>query len=238
MRIAICDDEKIWLAQITEYIESIKQIYTDIEYDKFLSGEDLLICYNDTGNIYDILIMDIELNGTSGLDVAEQIRKRDNSVIIFFLTSHEEYVYECFKSYPMGFWRKPVKYEIFKKDMKLAYEKILSSHQYIKIIENRNKIRINCNDIIYIENKERKSYIYTTSSVHTTNQLLSQFIAELDDRFFVRVYKSFIVNLSYIYIIRENEIQMYNSDVKIPLSRTYKASLTEKYINFKEKERF
>lgn len=238
MRIAICDDEKVWIEQIAEYIDNIKQVYTDIEYDKFSSGQDLLECYKNTGNMYDVLIIDIELDGISGLDVAEKIREKDHSIIIFFLTSYESYVFDCFKSYPTSFWRKPVKYEVFKADIKLAYEKMLDSNRYIKIIENRNKIRLNCSDIIYIENKERKTYIYTTAGVHTTNKQLSEFTQELDDKFFVRVYKSFIINLSYIYIIRENEIQMYNTDVMIPLSRTYKTNLKEKYINFKEKGRF
>lgn len=47
MRIAICDDENIWINHIEEYIKKIKSIYNEIEYDVFISGESLLSHYNN-----------------------------------------------------------------------------------------------------------------------------------------------------------------------------------------------
>lgn len=57
-----------------------------------------------------------------------------------------------------------------------------------------------------------------------------------DEKIFVRVYKSFIINLKYVHIIGDNELSLYNSDEKIPISRTYKKELIDKYINLKEGE--
>ena len=235
MRIAICDDENIWINHIEEYIEKIKSIYKEFECDVFTSGESLLSHYSK-GNIYDIIILDIEMNGLSGIDTANAIREKDSSVIIFFLTSHREYVFECFRSSPMNFWVKPIEYEIFKKDIMRAYEVIEQSDTYLKIIDNRKRIRLKCSSIIYIENKERKSWIYTTNGIYKTNKLISELIKKLDEKIFVRVYKSFIINLKYVHIITENELTLYDSDEKIPISRTYKKELIDKYINLKERE--
>lgn len=54
--------------------------------------------------------------------------------------------------------------------------------------------------------------------------------------FFVRVYKTHIVNLAYIHIIGDTWLSLYNVDEKIPLSRTYKNELIESYMNYKDKE--
>lgn len=238
MRIAICDDENIWINYIEGYIMRIKKIYPETEYDFFTSGEELLNYYRSNGNVFDIIILDIEMKSLSGIETAQTIRDMDSTVIIFFLTSHKEYVYDCFRPAPMNFWVKPVSYEIFKEDIRRAYSCIKKSTAYIKIVENRKKIRLRCNDIIYIEIIDRKSYLHTTSGIYTTNKLLSDLMKELDNKLFVRIYKSFIINMKYVHIIGESTVSLYHSDAVIPIGRTYKNELTNKYINLKESENF
>lgn len=234
MNIAICDDNCECIAYMEEYFSRIKEICKEIEYDTFTSGKDLFDHYESNGNLYDVVILDIEMKPLSGIEVAQKIRDIDTDVCIFFLTSHKEYVYDCFRSSPMNFWIKPVEYDLFKEDIKLAYKRTARSVSYLKIMENRSRIRLKCDDIIYIENKERKSFIYMVSGIHKINKPISELIKDLDNRKFVRVYKSFIINLKYIYEIEENEIILYESNERIPISRTYKKELNDKYITFKE----
>lgn len=238
VNIAVCDDDNMWIAHIEEYIAKIKEIYKETEYDTYTSGEALMQHYEKNGNTYDIVILDIEMNNITGIEVAHKIRDRDSAVCIFFLTNHKEYVYECFKPAPMNFWIKPVEYEVFKEDMMRAYKCIDESSDYIKIIENRKRIRLKCDEILYIENKDRKSWLYTVSGIHKTNKLLSDLMKDLDNKIFVRVYKSFIINLRHVHIINEDYIKLYNSDEEIPISRTYKKELIDKYINLKERGSF
>ena len=76
--------------------------------------------------------------------------------------------------------------------------------------------------IIYIEiRNENLGYILQTV-IYKTNKLISELIKKLDEKIFVRVYKSFIINLKYVHIIGDNELSLYNSDEKISISRTYK----------------
>lgn len=238
MRIAVCDDELEWIKQLEEYINTIQRVYTGIDYDVFSCGEELLRHYDMHGDIYDVVIIDIEMQTLSGITVAQRIRDRDADVAIFFLTSHREYVYDCFKPMPMDFWIKPLTYDKFKEGIKRVCKRIESSMTCINIIEDRKRVRIKCKDIIYIENKERKSYIYTTHGTHRSNRLLSEFMTMLDARDFVRVYKSYIVNLAYVYKVSDHEIILYECSEHIPISRTYKSEFIGKFMNFKEKEDF
>ena len=238
MKIAICDDENEWINQIENYVNVFKKLHSDITYDVFYSGEELLKYYDMYGNIYNIAIIDIEMSGISGIETALKLRDKDNDLIIFFLTVHKEYVYDCFKPSPANFWVKPISYEKFMDDMEVAYKKLNESIQFLRITENRNRIRIKCKDIIYIENRERKSWIYTLKGIHSTNKLLCELCNELDNSLFVRVYKSYIINLAYVYAIKENELTLYNSSEIIPISRTYKPELIDKFMNYKDKENF
>lgn len=179
MKIAICDDENEWINHIEGHIDRLKKIYDDIECDVFYSGEDLLRCYKENGNIYDIAILDIELENITGIDLAKIMRAMDSELIIFFLTSHTEYVFESFKAEPLNFWVKPVSYETVKEDIQRAYTRIKKSEKYISIVEKRQRIRLKCKDIVFIENKDRKSWINTSSRVYKVNKLLSEFEREL-----------------------------------------------------------
>lgn len=238
MRIAICDNENEWVNHIEGHIDHLKKHMADLEYDVFFSGEEILKYYNTHGNIFDIVILDIELTQMSGIELAQKLRDMDSDLIIFFLTSHREYVFDCFKSEPMNFWTKPVSYEDFKEDIKRANKKIYSANQILRITEKRGKVRIKYKDIIYIENKERKSWIYTLQGVHQTNKSLSDLMQELDNKYFVRVYTSYVVNLAYIHVMRNEELLLFNSDTVIPIGRTYKSELVERFIDFREMENF
>ncbi len=237
LRIAVCDDENYWINQIEEHLLKFKETHNDIEWDVFYSGTDLLNTYEKNKNPYDVVIMDIELKDISGIEAAKKIRKADYSVILFFLTSYKEYVFDCFEPAPMNFWVKPLSYNTFLYDFNRVYDSIESGTKFIRIIENRRKVRIKSSDIIFIENKERKTYIHTTHHVYKTNRALYSINDSLDTKSFVRVCKTHIVNLAYIHIIGDTWLKLYNTDEKIPLSRTYRNNLIESYMNYEDKEK-
>ncbi len=233
MKIAICDDENYWINHIEDHLVKFRETNKDIEWDVYYSGTDLLDIYEKSKNPYDVVIMDIELNDISGIKAAKTIRKADHSVILFFLTNYKEYVFDCFESAPMNFWVKPIEYNDFSNDLNRAYESIKIGKKFIRIIEDRQKVRIKCSDIIFIENKERKSYIHTNNRVYKTNRALYSIYSDLDTNSFVRVCKTHVVNLAYIHIIGDTWLSLYNVEERIPLSRTYKTELIESYMNYK-----
>lgn len=101
MRIAICDDEK----NIRELIANkVEKQYPDAEIIFFQSGEELLL----VDESIDILFLDIQMSGIDGMETARELRKKDKSVILVFVTAVEEYVFQAFDVRAFNYIVKPI----------------------------------------------------------------------------------------------------------------------------------
>lgn len=240
LMVAICDDENDCVINIERYLERFKYSNKaqEINWESFYSAEELLDYYENNGNEFDVLITDIEMKQLNGVDLANRIRSIDKNIVIFFLTSHTEYAIKCFRPEPMNFWVKPVSYDVFAEDMCRAVKRINKSVRYISIVEERHTIRLNVENIVYIEKEERKTLIHMINGVHTTNKMLSQFEDELPTELFVRIYQSYIVNLAFIKILKEKNVILKRTGQSLDVGRTYSENLKQRFIEYKERTAF
>ena len=234
MNIAICDDNQQHINKTEDFFANIGD--KDINYDSFYSGEELIQTYENGFGDYDAIFLDMEMGGLTGIETANIIRKRDKHVIIVFVTSHTKYMQECFECSPFRFLIKPVS----DSDMTKAYNEIrkkLSEERTTFVFtENRNKIRLFCEDIIYFECQAHYIYIHTKDAVHKICKTMAELIGIIDANTFLQVHKSFVVNLNHIKEIREAEIVLYNTDKAVPISRSCKKQVSIGFINFKERK--
>ena len=105
MRIAVCDDDETAVSFLRELIESYPK--QKLNADGYSSGEDLL----RTGNIYDLIFLDIDMKGIDGIETARRIRIHDRKVKIVYVTSYKEYAGKAFSVHAFGYLLKPVKQE-------------------------------------------------------------------------------------------------------------------------------
>lgn len=240
MNIAICDDQDESIEVIVDYLTKFRQTYRNISWEAFYSAEELLDYYETNKNEFDVLITDIEMTQLNGVELANRIRTIDKKIVIFFLTSHTEYAIQCFRPEPMNFWVKPVSYDLFAEDLCRAMKRIKNAdrHKYISIIEERHTIRLNTEDIVYIEKEERKTKIHMVNSIHKTNKLLSEFEAELPRGIFVRIYQSYIVNIAFVKVLKEKSVILNGTDQILDVGRTYAENLKLRFIEYKERKAF
>lgn len=89
MRIAIVDDEKIERERLTQYVRQFsEESGIEMETAAFSSGDAFMEHYQ---KVYDIIIFDIDMPGTNGIDTARRLRKIDTSVTIIFVTNIAQY---------------------------------------------------------------------------------------------------------------------------------------------------
>lgn len=163
MNIAICDDEITIREQIKNLIEKQELNYT---LKIFSSGQELI----EAKLQFDIIFLDIQMEGINGIEAARKLRERGEEAILIFITGLKEYVFDAFDVSAFHYLLKPVEEEKFhrvfyraleelKKREQQKYEKNQKQEQFFVKTRMRNYI-INKNDILFIENRGTGETVY------------------------------------------------------------------------------
>lgn len=235
VRIAICDDENSWINVLESYLTKLKSEITDMYWDAFSSGEELLD-YSFKHNIrYDIVIIDIELDGLSGIETANQIRTKDSNAIIIFLTSHTKYMRSCFKCKASAFWEKPIEYKEFKADIKNAIKDVKTNAELFVFKYNKTDYSIPFDEIMYFNKELRKIIVHTKYKEYELLGTFKEYKEQFLKHNFVFVHNSFCVNM--LYIRKKSKLTVTMADgIEIPVSNTFRTAFENRYLNFITKE--
>lgn len=178
----------------------------------------------------DLLFVDIQMPDLSGLELISGLETKP---VLIFTTAHSEYALEGFKSNAIDYLLKPIDYPDFLKAANKAKEWIYaknrnalhvqSNKEFLFIKSEHKLIRINFSEIIYIQGKSEYVQIHLATGRPIMSLLsLKALEAQLPESMFMRVHKSYIVNLQRIKVIERNEI-VYDNGVVIPISPPYKS---------------
>ena len=106
--IVICDDEPIFLTQISEMISDIlASMGESCEIRKYTSIAELKNTLQNTPKNCDILILDIMLGENNGISFAECLRDTRNPIPVIFISSSKEFVFDAYSAEPVGYILKP-----------------------------------------------------------------------------------------------------------------------------------
>ena len=232
--IAICDDDINCADLIENYISEFKNV--DADCDVYSSGEELIQAYSANAERYEVVFLDMEMEQLTGIETAKHIRELDEHVIIVFITSHTEYMYESFKCTPFRFLIKPLDKAEFTAAFNDICKKLSVHRKMLAFTENKARIRLYCDDIIYCESQNHCVSIHTKEKVYKLCRPLSELQEQLDKDLFCRVHKSYIINFHYVKSIIENDIILYHINDPIPIGRSYKKNVLIEYTKFIERD--
>lgn len=227
IRAAICDDESTMLDYLYEHIsKEFERQKANVQIDKYTSGKDFLNAYK--AEPYDVVFLDIDMPKISGFDVAEKISEK---ALIIFVTTHDELVYSSLKFQLFRFIRKTRLNDELSETVSAVIEHIAKrkAEKKIEFQTKDRKIFLFADEIEYIG-----VYGHWLRVVVTTGEpiecygSLSEFEKILAPIGFVRTYKSYLVNLKYVYSIEKTNVVMDNK-TEIPLSRYKAAEIKEKF---------
>ena len=190
----------------------------------------------------DVVFMDIDLGGESGLDCAKAITEVDPKVKIVFATAHSEYMANAFEIYAFDYLVKPFDMARISKTLdrikSMSVEKAeveKAEHQYEKlIIRGKEEINlVDLDDIIMIERNDGMSRIVTNEEVFLTSQSLQSLEEKLDPQKFIRCHKSYIIRMD---AIRKLEVYgRWTYTVKLKDTEETALMTSEKYDELKQK---
>ena len=229
-QIAICDDEPTICNLLNKIVKKWAKInYKKIKVQTFSSAESFLFTYEGDKNFH-ILLLDIEMPGMNGVDLAEKIRDKNKSIQIIFITGYMDYISQGYDVEALHYLLKPIDEDKLFEVLNKACERIAFSEKVLYIESAGEMIQIPTGSIIYAEVDKNYITIHTLEGKHRKKQTLTELENELDDGFF-RAGRSFLVNLMHIKRTNKTEVQLKNGQL-IPLSRGRYEAINEAIINY------
>lgn len=224
IRCIAIDDEPLALKQLSGYIKKTPFLELAGSYESALTALGIL----KEGHI-DLIYVDINMPDLNGLDFVKSL---DDPPMIVFVTAYSEYAIEGFRVDAVDYLLKPVSYGDFLKSankVKTWFEaknskpvELSSTKDFLFIKAEYKILRINFDDIKYIEGMSEYIRIHLTGTRPVMTLLSMKAIEEqLPPDRFMRVHRSYIVNLSKISVIERGRI-IFDGKVSIPVSDHYK----------------
>lgn len=222
--IAICDDESLTRETIRKLVEGANENFSTSKITMFKSGEELLSCtYLQK---MDLIFLDIQMAGMSGIKTAQMLRERGIGADIVFLTNYDEYYQNGYEVSAFRYRKKPLDEDLIRKDLQEWQKKYLAEN-YIITIQAEDGIRqIKRQDILYLEVEHRKTKIVTINSALLSKTGISDVLRLLGEGF-LETYHKIYVNREHVKLFNPLEVHL-TGDIVIPMSR-------RKYGLFKEK---
>jgi len=177
----------------------------------------------------DLIFLDIEMPEITGIDFLNQAVTLPQ---IIFTTSKTEYAFEAFEYSITDYLKKPIAYPRFQQAVDKAFEIQLQNNAYrakaeeVYIKVDGKYIRIPFEKILYFENVGDYVKVKTEESTHIIYRTLKSIDAKLSNPQFLKVHRSYIVNLSKIKDIEESTLVIGKK--VIPISRANKSTLMSK----------
>lgn len=230
-RIAVCDDDDIILDNLCSLCNDI---LTDdgIEYslEPFRSAGELEKKLNTESCPFDLLILDIQMDGMTGMELARSLREKGNRVSIIFVTACEDYLGEGYGVQPIHFLIKPVRREALASaihtDLKLNYiPKTVVVHIGNKLVH------LSLSDVRYVESCNHSIIIHQSTGNSTYYFSLSDFEKQLPTGQFVRCHNSYLVNLNEVREIGRTELLLQSGEI-VPIGRTYYRAFQSAFVRY------
>ena len=247
MKIAICDDQQMHINKIRQVWESCVDDNFYYEVSEFICAEDLLQTY-DNGLRYDLLVLDIEMGKISGMDAAKKIRTMDKKCKIIFITAFDQYIRDAFDVAAIQYLDKPIDNE----KLKLLFHKCITEYKeenhfmiflvYKKFDANsqtsnlEERIKLNTSEILYFESYNRNINVNLVSGeMFQTKRKISDLERELRSRNFVRIHKSYLINVAYIRKLTTKTVTIGKDghEVVLDVSRKQKDLLENVFMDYK-----
>jgi DNA-binding LytR/AlgR family response regulator len=231
MNCVIIDDDKFSTKVIEEFVNKTEGLELKGSYSDAVVALNALSNVNPEEPIH-LLFLDIEMPEMTGIDFLKSLTVLPQ-VIIY--SSQEKYALEMYEYDVTDYLLKPVQYPRFIKAVNKARERFEKKDNLAKqsteifIKNNSSLVRVKYEDILWIEALENYVVVNTFHDKYTIHFTMKAISDKMPIDKFVRVHRSFIVNISKIKVIEDNSvvIKTESGSKVIPIGKSYKDKLMD-----------
>ena len=240
LKIAVCDDNIADLSNIVSFIDDYKSRQMDknsVLYTAFQNAADLIAAM-ESGQEYNLMLLDIMMPFVTGMSAAKEIRQFDQDVKIIFMTSSPEFAVDSYSVGAFYYLLKPVRKEM----LFLLLDKVISESE-IKpgdsfLIKSKTGLTR-----IYLSRLEFAEVIGRTLIYHLNDGSVIEAVGSMNELekellsrpCFIKTHRSYIINMEQIDTICQREVRMQSRAV-VPMSKANSNIVKSAYITFAFKE--
>ncbi|MBQ3512930.1 MAG: response regulator transcription factor [Lachnospiraceae bacterium] len=232
-RVGLCDDEKRMLKINNYYMKEIDEEYEEftLELVNFIAGKDMVEYIKKEP--LDIAILDVDMIGMDGMEVAKNLKEVNEDIVVFFITGHSEFAVEAFDVDAIGYVMKPVDKEKLERTLLKAVAKVRElkakeKQRELVITVSNLKKRIPVDDIIYIERVQTQCVIVTKKEEYRVYDTITDLVEKVGEGF-VRASQSFILRVSEITKVTYKEATLKNGMV-VSLGRGFTKEVKKAFL--------
>jgi len=178
----------------------------------------------------DLVFLDIQMPLITGMEFLKSLR---TPPLVIFTTAYSHFAVEGFELNSVDYLLKPITFERFYQAVEKAIEKFNYKRQvfpvkpnvrdYIFIKQDTKLLRVDLQDIIYIQAEKDFSSVYVGDKRILSSQHLKLFENVLPPNHFLRIHRSYIINVEKITAIKGNEVELH--DLRLPVGPSYRQKL-------------
>ncbi|WP_340112778.1 LytR/AlgR family response regulator transcription factor [Maribellus mangrovi] len=228
----IVDDEPLARDLVRSHIEKLENFQIVAE-----CGDAMKALQELRNSTVDLMFMDIQMPQITGIEFLKTLK---NPPKVIITTAYRQYALEGFELDVVDFLLKPITFERFLKAVNKYYEinsddytngspvmnnNNHSEEPFIYVKENKKVLKIQLDEILYLEGLSEYVKIHTESKKIVTKNSMTNMADKLPDSEFMRIHKSYIVSMSKIQAFTTSSVEIPGK--KLPIGRSYKNSVIE-----------
>ncbi len=225
-RCLLVDDEPLAIALMQKHIGQLDFMEVTATCPNALKALEIL-----KKNEVDLMFLDISMPAINGIDFLKMLR---NPPKVIITTAYREYALDGYDLDIVDYLLKPITFDRFFKSVErylrnadqhtpLAVQ-VTAEAESIFLKSGYRNIKINMDDILYMESVKDYVKVYTLSGPVTTKYKISDMEAELSAKNFLRIHRSFIINLKHITAFTASDIEI--GKTQLPIGESYKEHVT------------
>lgn len=222
IRIAVCDDDADDVLKNKNILEKcLAQEKAVAEICAYASGEMLTCDILDDHQYFDLILLDIEMPGISGMEIVQRIKSELSEVRVIFITSHVQYAIDSFE---LNIFRYVPKADLEKRlpyAVSDALKLILLEDSKYYTVQTANRMeKVSFRNILYIQREGKNAVITTFHGTILVRKSLLTVYEELNAEEFLFIERGCIVNLIHISQIKNSSVRL-NNGTTLSISRSH-----------------
>lgn len=233
MKVLIVDDEPLTRDELHYLLEQNRLVDSITEADGVATAKTAI-----SADHPDLVFLDIQLDDGSGMTFAKQLKKNPHCPYIVFATAYDQYALDAFEANAVDYVLKPFEQDRINETIERVNKLLTSqvddeapvattqqSNPRMSLTSDERTLVLQKRNILYIQAENGFTHVFTTERHFKSKQTLRSIVEQLDPRRFIRVHRSFVVNLNMVRELQPSFNHTYELTLqdgsKVPVSRSY-----------------